>query len=166
MPIFMLASTRLYKEIAAARGGMARGLVTAIHHGMNVLAHMFSPTRMARRVTQLQTTEISLPRLEVRTLVITGEDRLERVVPPARTREYLDICPNAKAVVLERTGHLGLITRPEAFTGIVAPFLERASSDLDTTLRLSCVEPGPPVSRQSPGRETGSNRLNSGSLGA
>ena len=129
-PLFMLGSTRLFKEIAAARGGAASGLVAAIRQGVNVLAHMFSPTRMARRVTELQTTDIHLPRLDVRTLVITGEDRLERVVPPARTREYLHLCPNAQAVVLERTGHLGLIMRPEAFTGIVAPFVEHASSDL------------------------------------
>ena len=49
-PIFMLASLRLYGEMAAAREGLFPGAVAAIRHGLNALRHMFSPARMARDV--------------------------------------------------------------------------------------------------------------------
>ena len=49
------------------------------------------------------------------TLVVTGEPALDRVVPVAGTREYLQLIPGSIGVTLERTGHIGLITRPEAF---------------------------------------------------
>ena len=52
-PLFMLASLRLYHEMAAARASLASGAVAGARHGLNALRHMFSPTRMARRVTLL-----------------------------------------------------------------------------------------------------------------
>ena len=57
------------------------------------------------------------------TLVITGEAALDRVMPVEGTREYARLIPNARVVMLERTGHLGIITRPEAFAEIVASFV-------------------------------------------
>jgi len=37
--------------------------------------------------------------------------------------EYVRRIANARGVVLERTGHLGSITRPEAFTDVVREFI-------------------------------------------
>jgi hypothetical protein len=82
-------------------------------------------------------------------LLITGEDRLERVVPVSRTREYLALWPQARAVTLANTGHLGSITRPVAFADIVATFF--ASTDLshrddrpDSTCRSGPADRGLP----------------------
>jgi pimeloyl-ACP methyl ester carboxylesterase len=50
MPMFMLASLRMYREIAAAHPGAWAGAREAVRHAWNVLTHMFSPSRMARRV--------------------------------------------------------------------------------------------------------------------
>jgi pimeloyl-ACP methyl ester carboxylesterase len=131
LPLFMVASLRLFPEMVAARGGVASGLSAAVRHGINVLRHMFSPSRMAIRVERLVEAQLDrrVTRIEARTLVIVGEDKLDRVVPPALTREYLSICPRAEAVTLERTGHLGLITRPREFAGLVASFVEETSTD-------------------------------------
>jgi pimeloyl-ACP methyl ester carboxylesterase len=63
-------------------------------------------------------------RITAPTLVVTGERDLDRVVPVDGSSEYLRLIPNARAAVLERTGHLGSITRPEAFTAIVRAFTE------------------------------------------
>lgn len=124
-PLFYVMSLRLYREIAAAHDSVSAGLRAAIRHAWNVLRHMMSPSRMAGRLKMLATVDLGaeLTRLTVRTLLITGEARLDRVVPPGRTREYLAICTDARCVELPRTGHLGLITRPAAFARIVCDFV-------------------------------------------
>jgi pimeloyl-ACP methyl ester carboxylesterase len=53
------------------------------------------------------------------TLVVTGEPALDRVVAVEGTREYVKLIPHAVGATLERTGHLGLVTRPAAFAEIV-----------------------------------------------
>jgi pimeloyl-ACP methyl ester carboxylesterase len=127
-PLFFVGSLRMFPEIAAANEGYAAGAWPAVRHAVNVLAHMFSPGRMARRVHMLEPLDLAdgLERVYVPTLVMTGEPDLDRVVPVALTKEYLRIWPHAEYVMLERTGHLGLITRPPRFAEIVAGFLERA----------------------------------------
>jgi 3-oxoadipate enol-lactonase len=123
MPLFMLASLRMYREIAAAHPGTWRGVREAVRHGWNVLTHMFSPSRMARRVHLLAGARLgSMVAPQVPTLVITGDHELDRVVPVASTREYLQWLPQARSETVERTGHLGFITRPGLFADLVAPF--------------------------------------------
>jgi pimeloyl-ACP methyl ester carboxylesterase len=126
-PLFLLNSLRLYREIAAASPGVLDGIHAAARHAANVMAHMLSPARMARRVRLLQTMDLSreLASLAVPTLVVTGEPRLDRVVPIRLTEEYMRIFPHAERVTLVRTGHLGLITRPREFAAAAAPFIER-----------------------------------------
>jgi pimeloyl-ACP methyl ester carboxylesterase len=126
-PLFLVASIRMYREIAAATPGVVPGVVAAVRHAVNALTHMFSPGRMARRVHMLETVNLSagLDRVDVPTLVITGDAALDRVVPVSQTKEYLRIWPRAAYASLPRTGHLGLITRPEEFANLVSAFLER-----------------------------------------
>jgi pimeloyl-ACP methyl ester carboxylesterase len=61
----------------------------------------------------------TVARVTVPVLVVTGEESLERVVPPRLTREYLSIWPHAQSATLARTGHLGLVTRPEDFATLI-----------------------------------------------
>lgn len=126
-PLFYLMSLRLYREIAAAHDRPLAGLAAAVRHGWNVLRHPLSPTRMARRIRLLSTADLAseLTRLSVRTLVITGEDDLDRVVPPGRTREYLPLCADVRCATIARTGHLGLITRADEFARLVRGFVQQ-----------------------------------------
>jgi pimeloyl-ACP methyl ester carboxylesterase len=127
-PLFMIASLRLYREIAAAHPGALHGLREARRHGVNVLRHMFSPVRMARRVHLLAAkAPLDLSRIRAATLVVTGEAELDRVVPVRATREYLTLIPHARLERVERTGHLGFITRPDVFSELVAPFAADAA---------------------------------------
>jgi pimeloyl-ACP methyl ester carboxylesterase len=131
-PLFCLGSLRLYGEIAAAHDTWWSGMAAACGAGINVLRHMFHPSRMARRVHLLSSVlaprgvegriDAELAGVKVPTLVVTGEESLERVVPPRVTREYLAIWPHARAETLARTGHLGLITRPREFAVLVSRF--------------------------------------------
>lgn len=129
-PIFLLASLRLYREIAAASGGAAAGARAGLGHAWRVLTHMFSPMRMARRVGLLAgidfAAEFSL--MQQPTLLMTGEPSLDRVVPVRQTtREYGALFPHARFATLEHTGHLGLITRPGEFARLVVAFADEAA---------------------------------------
>jgi 3-oxoadipate enol-lactonase len=56
------------------------------------------------------------------TLIITGEPLLDHVVPASGSCAYAELIANARVAVLERTGHLGSITRPDAFAALVHDF--------------------------------------------
>ena len=144
-PLFMLASLRMYREIAAASDSFAGGVRAALRHGMRVLTHMFSPSRMARRARLLdaidlhgELTRVTAAGFRRPTLIVTGDPALDNVVPVAATHEYLRIWPHATIATMVRTGHLGLITRPSAFANIVVPFAEHAavSSENDSRPHL------------------------------
>ncbi len=61
-------------------------------------------------------------RVAAPTLIVTGERDLDFVVPAEGSIAYRHLIPGAQSVVLERTGHIGSITRPAAFADIVAQF--------------------------------------------
>ena len=129
MPLFMLASLRMYPEIAAAHDDVVQGILAALRHGWRVMTHMFSPSRMARRVRLLQAVDLrhECSRVTTPALIVTGEPSLDRVVPVADTHDYLRLWPQASIATLARTGHLGLITRPAVFAQMVVPFAEHSA---------------------------------------
>jgi 3-oxoadipate enol-lactonase len=124
-PLFALSSLRLTREMVAAHGGVGAGTAAAVRHGWNVVTHPASAARMARRVRMLDGLDLmsDLRRLTVPTLVITGEEELDYVVAPALTREYLRLWPQARSGVLSKTGHLGVITRPDELSRLLDAFL-------------------------------------------
>jgi 3-oxoadipate enol-lactonase len=125
-PIFIAETPfRLRQEIVAAlpdaparrrffRDGL-RTLVTA----------PVSLPRMAARGQMITNEDVTADcaRITAPTLVVTGEAGLDHVVPVEGSSEYLRLIPNARAAVIERTGHLGTITRPEAFSTLVREFV-------------------------------------------
>jgi pimeloyl-ACP methyl ester carboxylesterase len=136
-PLFCVSSLRLYREVAAARDGFWDGVSSTLRHGLNVATHPFNARRMAQRALMASTLEWSaLKTVHVPTLVVTGEPALDRVVPPALTLEYLRWWPHARHVTLARTGHLGLITRPQEFARIVAAFLDECAHGAPTRRRV------------------------------
>ena len=126
-PLFCIGSLRMCPEIFAARGTLP-GAAFAAQHAATVLSHMFSPRLMARRAQMVASLDIERELTKVRcpVLVMTGESTLDRVVPVELTREYRRIWPHATEVVLRRTGHLGLITRPDEFSRLVSSFADQA----------------------------------------
>ena len=125
LPLFLLSSLRLHREIAAAVPGWWRGVKASIEQGWRSLTHFPAPARMARRAAITGEAALDgLAGIQVPTLVVTGEEALDRVVPTALTGEYTRIWPHARTVTLAHTGHLGLVTRPEAFAEAVVPFAE------------------------------------------
>ncbi len=127
LPFFVVgAFRRMLPEVVAARRSVMRALAWTARHGMRVLTHPASPRQMKRRVDRWLPPDRSdhSGRIAARTLVITGERELDRVVPAAGTAEYGRRIPGARVAVLERTGHIGLVTRPAQFAEMVASFVE------------------------------------------
>jgi pimeloyl-ACP methyl ester carboxylesterase len=126
-PIFLAETPwRLHPEIRAAipdakarRRFTARALRTAL--GARV-----SLSQMAARARMIASEDVTpdCARITAPALIVTGEKHLDHVVPVEGSSEYVRLIPNARVTVLERTGHLGSITRPEAFAEMVRAFTE------------------------------------------
>jgi pimeloyl-ACP methyl ester carboxylesterase len=137
-PLFCIGSVRLCREIFAAEGGrLSAGARAAARHGWRVVTHFFSPRRMARRLRLVEREKLQseIARVNVPTLIVTGDPALDRVVPPALSHEYLRLLPHARVATIANTGHLGLITRPDEFARLVVPFAESAARLADGAAR-------------------------------
>ena len=126
-PVFALGSCfRIYPEIAAAYpapGARARFIAS---HLRRVVRYPAAPTCMAERARYADRVDFAADctRIAVPTQVVTGEPGLDRVVEVASTREYLRAIPGARYDRLDRTGHIGLVTRPERFADTVTEFVQ------------------------------------------
>lgn len=127
LPLFVLSSRhRLGPEVLAALRDphsrwqlMRRQLATMARYPV-------SPTLMARRARLAMSEDFfaDARRVVAPTLLVTGERGLDRVVPVPSTLEYLGLIPGAEHRVLEGTGHIGLVTRPELWADIVRDFVD------------------------------------------
>lgn len=124
-PVFLAnATAHLLPEVVRARGWPG-ALPFVARHGLRVVTHPASTRRMRQRLNLwLPQVGRDCERVKAPTLVLTGERDLDRVVPVEGTLEYLSRIAGARAATLERTGHIGLITRPERFAEIVAGFVD------------------------------------------
>ena len=130
-PQFILTSPlRIWPELRTAFDTPIRQLGFLARHGLRVAAAPMIPALMAARIVEQQTLDFAddCRRVQAPTLIVTGEPQLDRIVPVESTRRYVDLIRGAKYAVIERTGHLGLITRPDAFAWTVGSF---ATESLD-----------------------------------
>jgi pimeloyl-ACP methyl ester carboxylesterase len=129
-PIFVLtAPARLWPEIRSSIPSWRARIHFALTHGARVLAAPLVPADAAARIAAQQATDFSGDGQQVRapTLVVTGEDDLDLVVPPAVSRCYLSQIRGARLATLEGTGHIGMLTRPARFADIVSQFVHANS---------------------------------------
>ena len=120
------APVRLAPEIYAAYDSWLARVKFAAVHTVRVVAAPMIPSVMARRVQVQQAMDFTpdCARVTAPTLVISGEEHLDRVVPVEATRRYETLIAGARYARMERTGHLGVLTRPERFAKIVDEFLK------------------------------------------
>ena len=126
-PVFALGSCfRLYPEIAAAfpRPGARTRFIAS--HLRRVVRYPAAPIRMAERARYADRVDFATDcaHIAVPSQVVTGEPGLDRVVEVANTLEYLRAIPGARYDRLDRTGHLGLVTRPRCFADTVTEFAQ------------------------------------------
>ena len=80
-------------------------------------------------------------RVTTPTLLVTGEPRLDRVVPVDSTLEYQTLLPDTRHQILPDTGHIGWVSKPDELSALVDQFLE----SLDWS--ASRAHSGPPAPR-------------------
>ena len=112
--------------------GAGNGVAAAERSGAIPLAQLRtlegarSATHMAERARSISTLDLAddCARIAAPTLVVTGEPGLDHVVPREGASAYIQTISGARGAVIERTGHLGVITRPDAFASLVRAFVE------------------------------------------
>lgn len=125
-PAFIATSPgRLMPEIKAALPDWRRRIAFGARHAIRVAAAPMIPSLMASRVTWTERMDFGpdCANVNAPTLVITGEDELDRVVPVRITRNYAAMIAGARHEVVEGTGHIGLLTRPERYAALVSEFV-------------------------------------------
>ena len=130
MPAFAVtAAGRLLPEVRAALPPTRAWMSFLARHAGRAIAAPMSPARMADRLRMVDPsdTAAACARVCAPTLIITGEPGLDRVVPVGSTRGYVRAIRGAQLVQLDRTGHLGLVTRPHEFARIVGSYIESVS---------------------------------------
>lgn len=124
---FATAPQRMRPELAAALPTIGARLRFALSHGARVVTAPTTPRKMARRIAWARAHHFADPhQVKAPVLLVTGEPALDRIVPVDVTKRYLQEFDAAEHIVLERTGHLGLVTQPDAFAGVLERFVNGA----------------------------------------
>ena len=134
MPVFALTSARRASPELRAALPTLRARLGMLPQALRVIAAPVSPAHMKRRMELIRTVDFVSDAGHVRApaLAITGEPGLDRTVPVQLTRRYLECLPGTEHVVLDRTGHMGTVTRPVEFASIVSSFVSRTAPSRDT----------------------------------
>ena len=124
-PLFAAGAMRRgWHEVRAMYPTPRARLHACVRAGWRVAKAPAMPRRMSlrARLAERQNFEDDCARVNVPTLVVTGERELDRVVPCDDTLRYLDLIAGASFQRFERTGHLGTVLAPERFAAIVSRF--------------------------------------------
>jgi pimeloyl-ACP methyl ester carboxylesterase len=125
-PAFVLSSpARIWPEVSKALPDWPERLRFFVAQTARCAAAPMIPGLMAARIhcTSGIDFEADCRRIQASTLVLTGEEGLDRVVPVASTRAYASLIPGAEYRMLPNTGHMGFLTRPDIFAEVVTRFV-------------------------------------------
>ena len=128
LPAFLVTSrTRLRPEVLTALPDTGQRRRLARRQLAEMGRCPISPAAMAKRMRLAMNEDFvaDCAQIAAPTMVLTGESGLDRIVPAESTREYLRLIPHAVSAELPATGHIGLITKPEAWADLVLGFVER-----------------------------------------
>ncbi len=125
-PLFLIETPlRLHAELAAAfpsrrdRAAFRRAALRTLRIAP------ISLSQIAMRALLMTSSPLASECAQVTapTLVVTGEPALDHVVPVGGSSVYTGLIAGARGAVIERTGHLGTITRPAVFAELVRQFV-------------------------------------------
>src|SRR5262249_12566601 len=88
-------------------------------------------SQMAARARLISSTDLTpdCSRIAAPALILTGELGLDHVVPVEGSSTYTQLIPNARAAVVDGTGHIGAIPRPDAFASIIHDFVDGTQAE-------------------------------------
>ena len=130
-PLFLIETPlRLREEVLTALPERTRRWRFALRQAATLVRAPLSLRRMGERGRMLSALDLAgdCARVSAPTLVVTGEQSLDHVVPTSGASEYVRLIAGACGAVLERTGHIGSMTRPDEFAALVHEFVMRSQS--------------------------------------
>jgi pimeloyl-ACP methyl ester carboxylesterase len=133
-PVFLAElPRRMRREVAAALPSRRARAGFALRQVRTFLRAPVSLPRIAARAALLGGSHLAddCARVAAPTLIVTGEPRLDFVVSVEGTSEYARLIAGARTVRLERSGHLGFLTRADAFAAVVVDFLRSSAEGHD-----------------------------------
>ncbi len=131
-PLFLIESPfRLRQEIKAALPGWRARLAYLREQAGIITSARVSLSRMAARARLIgsydrvaDTTLVTAP-----TLIVQGDDALDHVTGSGGTADYARLIAHARHARMDRTGHLGSVTRPDECAALIHQFLVDAKKD-------------------------------------
>jgi pimeloyl-ACP methyl ester carboxylesterase len=125
-PAFVLSSPfRMWPEIRAAIPAWRGRAGFLLRQGLRCAGAPIVPSLMSARMRsaiaidfQARHDAVAAP-----TLVVTGDEGLDRVVPVGSTRAYAALIPHAEYRMIPGTGHMAVLTQPARFADIVSGFV-------------------------------------------
>jgi pimeloyl-ACP methyl ester carboxylesterase len=126
-PVFLIESPfRLRHEVKTALPDGAERRQCLREQLRTLVTSPISISRMAARARLIAGYDRSADARTITapTLVVQGEDALDHVTGSGGTAEYARLVPGARHEVLERTGHLGSVTRADECAALVHRFLQ------------------------------------------
>ncbi len=126
LPAFVLSAPgRARPELRNVFPAWADRLRFSLRMMRHVLLAPMSSTRAAQRIRLALADDVAPAARQVRvpTLLVTGEDDLDKLVPPESTRQYRTCIPHTEVARLDGTGHMGVITRAPLFASLVGRFV-------------------------------------------
>jgi pimeloyl-ACP methyl ester carboxylesterase len=130
MPLVLPAwFARMWPEIFAAKPTVAGRIAFGFSYFTRAVLSPLSVTRMSEWAKLKLATDIvsDCARVKAPAMLITGEPPLDRVVDLRKTRDYLTLIDGLRHVTLERTGHIGLVTKPVEFANLLCGFVQEHS---------------------------------------
>ena len=128
MPLFIAETPlRLRQELKAALPSWRSRTAFEMAQTTTLWTAPISVRRMAQRGRLLRHLDVEqdCARVSAPTLVITGDEALDRIVPVTGTRRYAQLIGGAQQVAIGQTGHLGCNTRPDEFARLVHEFIAK-----------------------------------------
>jgi len=131
-PLFLAETPfRLRKEIAAALPDRRARRHYLLEQARTILRAPVSLARMAARARLIGRYDrlADCQRVRVPTLILQGDDALDHVTGSGGTLDYARLIAGARHARMERTGHLGSVTRPDDCAELVHRFIADATKD-------------------------------------
>ena len=130
MPLVLPAwFTRMWPEIFAAKPTLRERVAFGCRYFTRAVMSPLSVTRMSEWARLKMATDIvaDCARVQAPAMLITGEPKLDRVVDLNKSVDYVTLIPGTRHVTIERTGHIGLVTKPTVFADLVCGFVQEHS---------------------------------------
>ena len=128
-PVFCIdSSRRVLPEWFASYPRWSDRLHEAVRTVKRVASAPASPALMRRRIESMRRVDFAEGEpVLTPTLILVGECGLDRTMAPEASRRYCTLVKQAEVRTLDCTGHLGSVTRPDAFAAEIGAFVDRTN---------------------------------------